>query len=133
MKLLPLLIEQMKLKESLHFEETPSGEFMKLDFYNQLNLHIGTVFIRLKKKWNQVHIDIKEEFQRKGFAAKMLSMVIEDYGHISIPEGRIANQAVMKVIDKLKNDFDYFKTEYDEHILFDNQKIDIDELLDIYK
>jgi len=118
-------------ESGLKFKSSTNGEFVQFDFTDDGN-QIGNINLRLKKGWNQLHIDIKDEYQRRGYAMKMISMIIHKYGHISIPEGRIVNPNMKKVIDQLSTKFDYYKTPYDEHIIYDGSKVKLNTIKNIF-
>lgn len=121
---------QLLSENKLAFKKVPNGEFIQFNFSENGTL-IGNVNLRLKRGWNQLHIDINDDHQGKGYAERMISMIIQEYGYISIPEGRIINSNMNKVIDKLMRKFNYYHTELGEHILYDNSR-SIEEIRKIF-
>lgn len=119
------------IESTLKFKKSINGEFIQFDFSDSGNL-IGTINLRLKRSWNQLHIDINEEYQGKGYAIPMISAIIEEYGHVSIPEGRIVNSNMNKVINKLAKKFNYYKTSYDEHIIYNGTKSNLELIKKIF-
>lgn len=103
----------------LSFKVAPNAEFMEHTFYANDTV-IGTTNIRLKKGWNQLHISINPKFQGKGYAERMIGAMIIKYKYVSIPEGRIINDNVHKVINKLKSKYNVHKTEYDEWVIYND-------------
>lgn len=91
------------------------GEFIVYSFSNELG-KIGKVYLRLKKGWNQLHISINLEFQNQGFAEKLIGYVVDQNGYVNIPNGRIANVNMYKVIEKMKNKYEVqFDKEFEEY------------------
>lgn len=117
------------INESLQFKKKSEYPGYSYKFIDN-GMEIGTVFVDLKRGWNRLHISINDNWQGKGYATEVISKIIENLGYICIAEGRIINDNVYKVIDKLiKSDrFRYFKTEYDEHI-FTKSDYPFDEII----
>lgn len=111
------------LKEFLKYKNNYDGEFKVWDF-SDASEKVGHVHLRLKKGWNQLHIEIHSKFQGKGYSVQMIEAVIDDVDYISIPEGRIINNLVYKIIDKFKNNSKYevWKTNFDEWIISNKKK-----------
>ena len=101
-------------KDQLNIKKSVNGPFVQFDFYDNDN-HIGYTNIKLKKGWNQLHIEIFKEFQGKGYSIPMIEKNIEEYGYIVFSEGRIVNPAIFKIIEKFKNDSEYEVIEYPEY------------------
>lgn len=118
----PSKIKLIDIFESLKLKKHNNGEFIQFDFYDGIN-YIGNINLRLKRGWNQLHIDIDEKFQGKSYGALMIGEIINEYGYISIPDGRIINSNMHKLFEKLKQKFNYFKTKYDEHIFYKDKSI----------
>lgn len=116
--------------ENVNFKSSTNGEFMQYDFYDN-GKHIGNINLRLKRGWNQLHIDINPEFQKKGYSIIMISEIIEKFGYISIPEGRIINNDMYKVINRLKSRYNYYESKFNEHILY-KSNVNLDSLKDIF-
>lgn len=118
----PNKIKLINIIETLKLKKHNNGEFIQFDFYDD-NTYIGNINLRLKRGWNQIHIDIKDEFQGKGYVIQMISDIINNYDYVSIPEGRIINNNMNKVIFKLKEKFKYFYSKYNEHIIYKDLKL----------
>ena len=115
-KLKDLLMEKLKRKKST------SGEYMRLDFYDK-GEHVGFTNIRLKKGWNQLHIEVKDEHQRKGYAYKFIEGNLDEYDYVVFPDDRVLNPMLFKVINKFKgkSKYDVFRNEkYNETIIRNN-------------
>ena len=126
MKLMEILKEKIKeevskslTEDNLKFKQSTNGEFIQYDFKDDDN-YIGNINLRLKKGWNQLHIDIKPDYQGKGYALQMIDIILKKYTYISIPDGWIVNNNMYKVIDKLTKKYKSFKTEYNEIIIYTN-------------
>ena len=54
----------------------------------------------------------------------MIELVINELAYISIPEGRIINDLIHKIIKKFENnsEFEVWKTKYDEWIISNKKK-----------
>ena len=81
-----------------------------------------------------MHIGVDADKQGKGYSYKMIQLVIDDVDYISIPEGRIINDLVYKIIKKFESDSKYevWKTKFDEWII-SNKKKSKEEIDNIYK
>jgi GNAT superfamily N-acetyltransferase len=102
----------MKIKEGF------DGE-MKTFTFSKNDKEIGAVFLRLKKGWNQLHISIQKDYQKKGYGAQLISSVIDKVGHIAVPDDRIVNDNFKKLFDKLdKSKYEIKRTEYDETLVY---------------
>lgn len=114
---------------------------IKIDFegpykvynFTDNNLEIGNVKVALKKGWNQLHIDIKPEYQQKGYSVIMIKAVVDDLSYCVIPFGRITNENVHKVVKKIGQDNKYsvvtkeiYNTE--EYLIFNKSKINEEEI-----
>ena len=121
MKLAPIV--KSFLKESLTFKNSFDGEFKVWKFYDS-NQYIGHIHVRLKRGWNQLHIGIDTSKQGMGYSYKMIQLVIDNVDYISIPEGRIINDLVYKIIKKFESDSKYevWKTKFDEWIISNKKK-----------
>lgn len=121
MKLAPIV--KSFLKESLTFKNSFDGEFKVWKFYDS-NQYIGHIHVRLKRGWNQLHIEIEPKIQGKGYSYRMIELVINELAYISIPEGRIINDLIHKIIKKFENnsEFEVWKTKYDEWIISNKKK-----------
>lgn len=108
------------ITDNLKWKKSTNGEFIQYDFTDNGN-YIGNINLRLKKGWNQLHIDIKSEYQGKGYAIKMIDKILNEYTYISIPDGRIVNNNMYKVIDKLTKKYNSYRTEFDETVIYTNQ------------
>lgn len=126
------MIKKFLITEVLKVRKTFDGINQKFVFKDG-GVEIGTIFIDIKRKWYRLHIWIKDEFQGKGYAIQMIDVVINDMGYINIAEGRIVNDNMYKIIEKLKasNKYQYFVTQYGEHI-FAKQDIDINVVKELY-
>lgn len=116
----------MKIK--INFE----GPYKVYNFIDNQK-EIGNVKVALKKGWNQLHIEVKPEFQQKGYSVKMIKSVIDDLSYCVIPYGRITNENIHKVVKKVAQDNKYsavtkeiFGTK--EYLLFDKSKISEEEI-----
>lgn len=121
------------LKEAITGKKQPYGEFIRIDFHDGDNA-IGYTNIRLKKGWNQLHIDVKDEFQGKGYAVQMIEYNIKEYAYVVFPDDRITNPLMQKVIKKFETNSKYevFRTPYDETVISNKSKSKQD-ILDILK
>lgn len=127
-KLKDLLTEKLKRKKSTF------GDYIQLDFYDK-GEHVGFTNIRLKKGWNQLHVNVKDEHQRKGYAQQFIEGNLDEYDYVVFPDDRVLNRAFFKVINKFKNKskYDVFRNEkYDETII-SNKKKSKDKILDKLK
>ena len=111
------------LIESLKFKTASNGEFIEYTFSDNSE-YIGQINLRLKKGWNQLHIGIDTSKQGMGYSYKMIQLVIDNVDYISIPEGRIINDLVYKIIKKFESDSKYevWKTKFDEWIISNKKK-----------
>lgn len=121
------------IQENIKGKKSPYGEFIRIDFTDS-GQQIGYTNIRLKKGWNQLHIDILPEFQGKGYATKMIDYNLDQYDYIVFPEDRITNPLIQKIISKFQNDSKYevFHTSFDETVISNKTKTK-DEILNILK
>lgn len=121
------------IQENIKGKKSPYGEFIRIDFTDS-GQQIGYTNIRLKKGWNQLHIDILPEFQGKGYATKMIDYNLDQYDYIVFPEDRITNPSIHKIISKFQNDSKYevFHTSFDETVISNKTKTK-DEILNILK
>lgn len=121
------------LKEAITGKKQPYGEFIRIDFHDG-DSAIGYTNIRLKKGWNQLHIDVKDEFQGKGYAVQMIEYNIKEYAYVVFPDDRITNPLMQKVIKKFETNSKYevFRTPYDETVISNKSKSKQD-ILDILK
>lgn len=106
------------LKETIQGRKSTFGEFIRIDFVDG-NTPIGYTNIRLKKGWNQLHIDVNELQQGKGYAQQMIAYNINEYDYVTFPDDRITNPLMKKVISKFERDSKYevFRTSYDETVI----------------
>ena len=116
------------MKYKINFE----GPYKVYNFIDNNN-SIGNVKVALKKGWNQLHIDILPEFQKKGYSVIMIKAVVDDLSYCVIPFGRITNENVHKVIQKIGNDKKYstlIKEIYGqkEYLIFNKSKISEEEI-----
>ena len=123
----------VRINERLEYKKSTDGEFIVYNFY-QSNEYIGHIHIRLKKGWNQLHIEIERQFRNKGLSFEMINIVLNIYNYVSIPEGRIVNPLIYKIIEKFKKDsrYEVWQTEYEEWII-SNKKVNADKINDIFK
>jgi hypothetical protein len=113
-------------------KESFEGEFKTYSFFKN-NLLIGKLQLRLKRGWNQLHIDIFKEYQNKGYSVIFIEYIIDKNNYISIPEGRIVNDIIYKIIDKFKKNrkYEIWQTKFDEYII-SNKKIKKKEIEEIF-
>ena len=121
------------LKEKLTGKRSPYGEYIRIDFSDS-GQNIGYTNIRLKKGWNQLHIDVKDEFQGKGYAKRMIEYNLQEYEYVVFPDDRITNPLMKKIIKKFETDsrYEVFRTPYDETVISNKTKSKQD-ILDILK
>ena len=121
------------LSEIIKGKKSPFGEFIRIDFTDNGN-PIGYTNIRLKKGWNQLHIDVEELQQGKGYAQQMIEYNINEYNYVTFPDDRITNPIMEKIIEKFKSNSKYevFRTSYDETVI-SNKKQSKQEILDKLK
>ena len=126
-RLIDLLTEKFIGKKSTY------GEYIRIDF-SDAGQNIGYTNIRLKKGWNQLHIDVKGEFQGKGYAMKMIEYNLREYDYVTFPDDRITNPLMQKIIKKFETNSNYevFRTPYDETVISNKTKTKQD-ILDILK
>lgn len=117
----------MKLLEILKSKESFDGEFKVFKYYDNSE-YIGHIHLRLKKGWNQLHIEVEEQFQRKGYAVKMIEDLLSQVHYVSIPEGRIVNDNIYKIIKKFESNpkYEVWKTKYNEWIISDKNRSKLD-------
>lgn len=123
-----ILLESMKSKKSF------SGEYAVLDFYLG-SVHIGQTQTRLKKGWNQVHISVNEEFQKKGYGAEMLKLSAKHFDYVCIPDGRIVNPNVYKLFTKIESDpkYEVFRNEKFKETVISSKKFTPEDILEKIK
>jgi len=121
------------LKEIIKGKKSTFGEFVRIDFTDN-GKSVGYTNIRLKKGWNQLHIDVEESEQGKGYAQQMIEYNISVYDYITFPDDRITNPLMKKVIEKFESDsrYEVFRTSYDETVI-SNKKQSKQEILDTLK
>ena len=121
------------LKEKFTGKRSPYGEYIRIDFSDS-GQNIGYTNIRLKKGWNQLHIDVKDEFQGKGYAKRMIEYNLQEYEYVVFPDDRITNPLMKKIIKKFVTDsrYEVFRTPYDETVISNKTKSKQD-ILDILK
>lgn len=112
------------LEETLKYKKSTYGEFVRFDFFDTLNQNIGYTNIRLKKDWNQLHVNIEDKFQGKGYAKEFIDANLKNYDYVTFPEGRIVNPLFKKVINKFENNskYDVFDTKYNETVISNKKK-----------
>ena len=115
--------ESLIVESKLRGKKSPFGGFIRIDFTDGTD-DIGYTNIRLKKGWNQLHIEIYPEFQRRGYAKLMIAYNIDEYGYVVFPSDRITNDMISKVISKFEMDdeYDVFRTSYDETVISNKSK-----------
>lgn len=111
------------INESLKFKKSFDGMFYEYDFFDG-NTLIGNAHVRVKKGWNQFHIEVNSEFQGKGYAKQIFEIIIDLYDYISIPDGRILNPIIYKIIDgfKANSKYECWETKYDENIISNRKR-----------
>lgn len=111
------------LNEGLKYKKDFFDVFLVYNFTDN-NKFIGRCSVKLKKNWNQFHIEVEQQFQRQGYSVQMMNQVIDDLNFISIPDGRIINDNIYKIIEKFKLDkkFEVFRTDYEETIISNKKK-----------
>lgn len=111
------------LKETLKSRKSTYGEYIRIDFSDN-GYDIGYTNIRLKKGWNQLHVEVYTKFQNKGYAILMIEYNIKEYGYVVFPDDRITNTLMQKIIKKFQNNTNYevFRTEYNETVISDRSK-----------
>ena len=125
--------EVINIIKGLEAKESTNGIFMQTDFYDN-DEHIGFTNIKIKKGWNQFHIQVYDKFQRQGYAKQMFEYNINKYNYIVNAEGRITNPVIYKIIDSFKKNpkYEVFDTNYDETVI-SNKKLSKNKILDILK
>lgn len=122
-----LILTEFKAKKSV------SGEFIEYKFFDDNDEVIGVMYIRLKKGWNQIHSTIEKKYQGKGYFTKMLDYVLDKHNYVTIPEDRIHNSIILKIIEKYRKSpkYEIWKTGYNEWII-SNKKIHKDKIDKIF-
>jgi hypothetical protein len=121
------------LSEIIKGRKSTFGEYIRIDFTDN-SKPIGYTNIRLKKGWNQLHIDVEELQRGKGYAQQMIEYNINEYNYVTFPDDRITNPIMEKIIEKFKSNSKYevFRTSYDETVI-SNKKQSKQEILDKLK
>lgn len=119
MKLSKIIESITNLKVKITFD----GEFKVFNFYIE-GEYIGHIHLRLKKGWNQLHIEIIPKYQGKGYSIDMIEYVIKEHSYICFPKNRILNEIIYKIIKKFKSNskYDVWKTKYDEWVISNKEK-----------
>lgn len=119
------------LAEKLHAHKSTYGEYIRIDF-KQDDEPIGYTNIRLKRGWNQLHVDVASSHQGHGYAKPMIAYNIKEYDYVVFPHDRITNPAMHKVIAQFRADPEYqvFDTSYDETVIA-NHNMSQQEILSI--
>lgn len=111
-------VEVPKQDYPLKVKEGVDGEFKTFSF-TRGEEKVGTVFLRLKRGWNQLHITVDAKHQGKGLGAQLISSVVDKAGYVSVPDGRIVNENFTKVLNKLdKSKYEVKRTKFDETIVY---------------
>lgn len=110
--------EELVTKASLTYSIDRSIDEVELKFFLD-NQYIGSTFVVPKKGLNQLHVSIKKEYQGKGYGIQMLEKTVDKYGYVAAVEGRILNNRVYSMLDKLNKDkYSTVKTKYDEIVIY---------------
>lgn len=120
------------INNNLKARKSTDGSFIRIDFSTQDGENIGYTNIRLKKGWNQIHIEIYEKYRKMGYAIKMLEYNIKQYDYIVFPENRITNKsAITAIIAKFSKNptYEVFETKYDETVISNGKQTRQDILL----
>ena len=122
------------LKEQLKWKKSTNGNFMQLDFYDS-GKHVGYTNIRLKRGWNQLHVNVKDEYQHKGYAQKFIGDNLDEYDYVVFPDNRVVNPLFKKVIKKFKSKpkYDVFRNKKYKETIISNKKKSKEEILDNLK
>ncbi len=125
------LNENFNVDKSIKYKKEFEGEFVRFNATDSTGELLGSFFVRLKKKWNQFHIEVAENQRNKGLSYQFIFKAISEYNHISIPSGRVVNPIIFKIIEKIKKE-NYFSVylieETNEYLIWDAKKVTIKEL-----
>jgi hypothetical protein len=81
---------------------------------NKISKGINFYIQVIKGTWFHPHLFIAENLQSMGLGYKILYNFLSEFGHFYVGMGRVLNDSVYKILDKIKKDknFDYYEGEY---------------------